>query len=384
MRIGMFTKSYVPTPDGVAYYVKGIQDAMSAMGHEVYIFTNTEHASQPFSDKNNIIRFPSLPFLPYPEYRVALFPFKKARKIAREKELDIIHIHTPFILGTTGYLAGKKEGIPRVATFHTNFVEMKGSLDGKILNEMFDVGWKYSKVLFKNCDAVIAPTQKMADLLISEDVCNSVNVVWNGVDPEQFNDPENKNRDISRFDIPEKRPIILFLSRVTRDKGVYTLLDASEKLYKEHGAVILVAGTGPEKTLLEAEAKRMGAEDRFRVLGYVSDEEKLGLYAQADVFVLPSKAETFGIVLLEAMASGTPVVAADSGGITEVVTDGENGLLFEYDDHEALAEKLGNILTDAKLRAKLVDNGRTFVNKKATIEESAKKTLAIYESLLRK
>ncbi|MCD6461148.1 MAG: glycosyltransferase [Thermoplasmata archaeon] len=381
MRIGMFTLTYPPTPDGVAYYVWEVKRALEALGHEVVVFTNTLSASQPSSDEGDMVRFRSLPFPPYPNYRVPFFPFKKGVRIARRKDLDIVHVHTPFMYGTMGYFVHRELGLPLVSTFHTNFTEMRGTVGGRFLNSfMIDLGWFYSLMLYRKSDAVLAPTEKMATLLRSEGVGDHVHVVWDGIDPRPYG--SKADVDLSRFGIPADRPLVLFLSRVTRDKGVYTLLDCAERVHREAGAVFVVAGTGPEREALAREVSRRGVGDFFRVVGFVSDEEKIGLYQRADVFVLPSKAETFGMVLLEAMAAGTPVVAAASGGILDVVRDGENGLLFPFGDSGSLADTLLRVLGDSGLRDGLIEGGRRFVNEEASIRKSAERTLEIYESLL--
>ncbi|MDG6220225.1 MAG: glycosyltransferase, partial [Candidatus Thermoplasmatota archaeon] len=280
--------------------------------------------------------------------------------------------------------AKRKTGLPLVHTFHTDFLNMRWTLKGRLLNSMFiDIGWAYSCAMYRRGDAVIAPTDLMRQQLKPYNIPVPIHVVWDGIDPAHYSPPPKL--DIrKRYRIEEGAPVVLFLSRLTRDKGVYTLLKAAKKVHKATGAVFIVAGTGPESHDLPRKAMEERMQDCFKVVGFVSEEEKLALYHQSDVFVLPSRAETFGMVLLEAMACKTPAIGAASGGITEVIRDGKNGLLFKWGDAEELAEKIINILEDNELRQRLVGEGWRFVNNEASIDASAKKTVEIYEGFMRK
>ncbi|MCK4717486.1 MAG: glycosyltransferase [Thermoplasmata archaeon] len=383
MRIGMFTKTYIPTPDGVAYYVYEAKRALDRE-HEVYIFTNALSHRGKVRRHGDIIRFPSIPFPPYPIYRIALFPFKKAVKIVKELDLDILHAHTPFMFGAMAFFAKRDTGKPLVSTFHTDFLNMRGTLKGRLVNHMFiDVGWAFSCAMYRRGDAIIAPTMLMKKELEKNDVHVPVHVVWDGIDHRHYSKPPTMDVR-KRFKVPRDSPIVLFLSRLTRDKGVYTLLDTAKGVHKKTGAVFIVAGTGPEQESLAAKAKKEKAEGYFRVVGHVSEVEKKALYHAADVFVLPSRAETFGMVLLEAMASHTPVIGAASGGIIEVIQDGQNGLLFPWGNSDELEQRLLMLLDDGNTRKRLVEGGYRLVTGAASIEASVKKTLEIYEGLLRR
>jgi len=383
MRIGLFTMTYPPTPDGVATYVQSFKNAVEREheGHEVFVITTMPESLGGVRCENNVFRLPSFPFLPYPVYRFAMLPFVRGLRIAKRLDLDIVHAHTPFLFGTMAYIVKKKLDIPLVSTFHTDFPSMKGTLDGKLLNSvLIDVGWKYSCGIYRSSDAVIAPTETMASKLREAHIRTPVHVVWDGIDPAYYARPTTT--DIGARFGAEGHRTVLFLGRLTSDKGVYTLLDCAEEVHRRTEAIFLVAGIGPERERLEAEVRRRKCGGYFKVLGYVTEEEKRALLQQADVFVLPSRAETFGMVLLEAMASGTPAVAAASGGILDVVSDGFNGLLFRWGDKNELAQRIMAVLEYGVDVESLVRNGKDFVEKKASITYSVRKTLDIYEGLL--
>ena len=385
MRIGMYTMTYVPTPDGVAYYVYEVKREMNRLGHDVYILTCGNDIGGRVKKKGDIFRFPSWAFPPYPVYRAPMFPFIRGLSVSKHLDPDILHAHTPFLFGTMAHLYKRQSGKPLVFTFHTDFDSMKGTLGGYVLNEhMIGMGWGYSSFLYRRADMVLAPTEIMAKKLRAlKDMWAPVKVVWDGIDPSQYCTPP-------RFDIRRKhgisqdQQIVLFLSRLTTDKGVYTLLEASKEVHKKTGAAFIMAGTGPELENLKKKAKEENAEEHFKVIGYVSEEEKKALYHAADVFVLPSKAETFGMVLLEAMACKTPVIGAESGGITEVIRDGQNGLFFPWGDADELAQRILMILEDKNTRNKLISGGYRFVTQEASIANSARRTLEIYEEVSRK
>ncbi len=400
MRIGLFTKTYPPIPDGVSYYVSQAKRAMEKE-HDVTVFTTRtifgRYVPAPVAEEENVLRFPAVPYPHYPQYPVPLFPYGRMICEAKKRGLEIVHAHTPFIMGAGAYLVHKHLQVPLVSTFHTNFVEMRGTVGGRITNLfLIDLGWWYTCGLYKRSDVVIAPTRKMADFLRKEGLDN-VEVVWDGIDISPFlggggragsEDGDVWRNFCERTGVPAfddgDGPLVLFLGRVTRDKGVYVLLDAAAGLHRKHGASFIVAGTGPEEFALREEVKKRGMTGFFFVPGYVSDAEKVALLRRADVFVLPSRAETFGMVLLEAMAAGVPVVAAASGGIVEVVEDGKNGLLVPFGDSEALAEAISSVLSDGRLRSSLVSTGKQFVVERGTIQTSVRRTIEIYESLLRR
>jgi len=182
-----------------------------------------------------------------------------------------------------------------------------------------------------------------------------IQVVTNGVDPDRF---APVDREEERF--PE--PTLLYLGRLKRYKRVELILGAVARLREQgHEARLLIAGRGDHEAALRREASRLGlGEDRVRFLGFVSEDEKLDLLRRAWVHVLTSPKEGWGIVNLEAAASGTPTVASDSPGLRDSVRDGETGFLVPHGDVGALAERIRRLLDDPDLRKRMGRRGRAF------------------------
>jgi glycosyltransferase involved in cell wall biosynthesis len=209
-----------------------------------------------------------------------------------------------------------------------------------------------------------------------------VRIVPNGVDIEKFKpttDVEAARRKLGLC----KEPVVLFVGSLIPRKGLSFLVEAAQKVVKEQEATkFLVVGDGPQKTLLENSISKANLSGNFKFLSKINEEALPTLYNCADVFVLPSIQEGQGIVLLEAEASGVPVVAFVIGGVNEAVKNGETGLLVERGDAEALADGLLKVLGDSALRERMGIAGRRFVAEKFTWDLCARRMLAIYHEAL--
>jgi len=365
MKIGHFSETYVPTPDGVATYIHTLKNSMKKYEQDIYVFTAAP------SQEKNVFSAKSIPLNFYQQYRTPIFPFFSILKKMKETKFDLVHIYTPFMMGSIGYMLGRKFGLPVIATFHTDFINMQHSVKLPFKNFLFKLAWKYNLWLYKKCDLVITPTKIIEDKLKKEGIKNT-KVVWHGIDPTNIRNanPEYAKQKLKLSD--EK--IVLFVGRLTKDKGIYTLLSIAEKL-KSHNMIIIFAGTGPEEANLKEKAKKF---DNVKVLGYVEEELKNSLYKLAFVFVLPSKAETFGYVLFEGMEADTPVIGAASGGILELIKDGENGFLIPFDDSKKLLEKILLLKENPELYKNIVSNGKEFLEKYGYIERHIESMNEIY------
>ena len=207
---------------------------------------------------------------------------------------------------------------------------------------------------------------------------SNVRIVPNGVDTEKFKPKENIQEIREHFGL-RNEPIVLFVGSLINRKGLPFLVEAAKKIIREQpDTKFLIVGEGPLKKQLTFSLKSANLSSNFKFLGNVKDDLLPSVYDCADVFVLPSIQEGQGIVLLEAQASGKPVVAFDVGGVDEAVRNNETGLLVEKGNCDALADGLLKFLLDKSLREKIGAKGREFVMENFTWDISAQKMLKVY------
>jgi glycosyltransferase involved in cell wall biosynthesis len=211
---------------------------------------------------------------------------------------------------------------------------------------------------------------------------SKVRIVPNGVDTEKFKPNENLQAIRTQFGL-RNEPTVLFVGSLIQRKGLHFLVEAAKKIVKEQpDTKFLIVGEGPLKKQLTISIETANLLGSFKFLGNIKDDLLPSVYNCADVFVLPSIQEGQGIVLLEAQASGKPVVAFDVGGVNEAVHNKETGLLVERDNSDALMDGLMKLLLDKPLRDKMGANGRRFVTKNFTWDICAQKMLTVYHEVL--
>ncbi|MGC8913235.1 MAG: glycosyltransferase, partial [Thermoplasmata archaeon] len=360
MRIAMFTETYPPTTDGVAAYVHALKKQLERMGHDVVVFTATK------SREKNVHSFVSLTVPFYRQYKFAVCPYFSSYYLLRKFRPDVVHLHTPFAVGSAGLFVARALRVPVVGSFHTNIKEMSRSIKSIFANRGFvAMGWRYALGVYWRCNALTVPSNVVKDFIYSSAIKPfrvKIRVVWT------LPDLEDTLKNIDRFDMRRELGIegkftVTFLSRITKDKGIYTFLGCAER---NRDMVFLVGGTGPEEKNVKEYVKLKKLEN-VKILGFVPEEKKGALLRASDVVVLPSFADTFGIILIEAMACGAVAVGSNAGGIKEFLKDGENGLLFEAGNVEHLSSVLRNLHNNDAMRKSLKQNGEKFVREHGDI-----------------
>ncbi len=306
------------------------------------------------ADAPGVISFPPDWTLPLPTYEDLNLRFPLVTDVlARVEELrpDVVHLATPGPVGVCGLVAARLLDIPVVGSYHTELGPYTLHLTRDLLvAQAMDlwVEWFY-----RQCRLVLAPTHAIADALRARGHAN-VTVWGRGVDADRFA-PHKRNEIVRGQLLDEGRGGVLLLSvgRLSHEKRVDVLLDAFRRL-REHAPDVRLAvvGDGPARAELEA-----AAPEGVRFLGELRGDPLAQVYASADVFCFPSTTDTFGQVMLEAAASGLPVVAANAGGAAELVQHGVTGLLVPPDDPVALADALAELVDDGPMRLALGRRG---------------------------
>jgi alpha-maltose-1-phosphate synthase len=312
-------------------------------------------------------------------------------------DANVVHCHTWYShLG--GVLIREGYGIPLVVTVHS--LEPLRPWKREQLHGGYDLSCWVEQTALGMADAVIAVSQGTRDdiLRVTTASPERVHVIYNGIDPNLYR-PVAKTDALTRYAIDPARPYVLFVGRITRQKGIVHLARAIPRIDRA-AQVVLCAGAPdtPEVGREMEEAVALAEHERAGVIWIremVARDVAIQLYSHAAVFCCPSIYEPFGIINLEAMACGTPVVASRVGGIPEVVVDGETGILvpvdiqsdaFEPIDPQRfsadLADALNRLLADAALRERMARAGRERVEREFAWEAIARQTAELYASLL--
>lgn len=293
--------------------------------------------------------------LPLPTYEALELRFPSIRDVVAEVEAaqpDVVHVTTPGPVGLSGLAAAKLLGIPLVGSYHTELGPYALHLTKDVVvAEALDL---YVFWFYRQCASVLAPTRGVAAAL-AERGFGARTLVWGrGVDTARFS-PDRRSEELRGRLLGEGGELMLLsVGRLSEEKRVHVLLEAFARLRDDlRGLRLAVVGDGPARDELGRDAP-----SGVTFLGELRGDELAAVYASADVFCFPSTTDTFGQVLIEAGASGLPVVAAAAGGALDLVGHGETGLLVPPDDPGALADALRELALDPALRQKLAGMGR--------------------------
>lgn len=352
-----------------------------AKKHEIFLIVP---AKRNFSKKNikqfptSIYRGGNAPLIKLASYFAT--SWKKALEIINKYDIDLVHSHHASDLSVP-----KK--IPTVNTAHhigillgnrllrnesllgvsgEDFVQkVLGGLGSMVINQTYS-----------RSDKIIAVSQFQKDILKSKNIGGKkIEVIPNGVNTERF-----KPRDTSLKERYNADNLVLYLGRLSKMKGVHRLIRNARKIIEENtNTKILIVGRGGYRKQLVKMRNKLDLKEDVFFLNYTFHPDKF--YNLADIYVLPSIFESFGMTVLEAMACGTPVVASKNGGTEEIITNGEDGFLFG--DEEEMVDKINFLLENKALRKKLGKKARNKILRKFSWQKVAKRTEKLYEKVLR-
>jgi glycosyltransferase involved in cell wall biosynthesis len=323
----VFSDSYKPYVSGVVNSIDIFNRELRSLGHEVFIFAPRYPNYQ--DTEPGIFRFRSVQAPTNRDFSVAIpFSLKFAPTI-RKLNLDLIHVHSPFVLGQVGAVQARRFNLPLIFTYHTLYEQYIHYVPlGQNLTREFVV--RLSRYFCNHCDLVITPTGKVKELLHDYGVQAPIEVIPTGIDLARFSqgDPTWLRKQLQMD--PEVK-LLLFVGRLTKEKNVDFLIRAfalTQKKFPETRLVI-VAG-GPEEERLKNLTMELGLTQQIVFMGQMTEQDLVNCYHGADFFVFPSVTETQGLVILEAMAAGLPVIAVDAFGVSDMIRSGIDGLLTRY------------------------------------------------------
>lgn len=321
MRVGFFTEVYHPVVNGIVASVDGLAGGLRVLGHEVYCFT--PHVPGYQERDEPVYRMPSLPLPVSAPYRLTVPVVSRRNRHAIINRLDVLHAHSPFVTGWMAVRYARRLRIPLVYTYHTQLEEYAHYVPFEE-HATRRAASTLTRSFANLADAVIVPTRSMREHLAQIGVSVRVEVIPSGIDLTKFSSGLRSAdlRESLGADAGER--VLLLVSRLAREKNVDLLIDALARCRAP--ARLVIAGDGPERPALEARALAAGVADRVKFLGAVDRGLLPDVYASADAFVFPSVTETQGLVLVEALAAGRLVIAADAPPVREVL-DGAGKLI---------------------------------------------------------
>lgn len=376
MKIGIFTDSYLPYTSGVVRSIQTFKEELTRLGHDVFIFAPSYRNC---NNESRVFRFASIPSLTNKEFSLAV-PFSlRLKPIIQGLQLDLIHVHSPFLLGRLGAKYARKEGIPLVFTYHTLYEEYVHYVPfARSLTK--ELAQKISRDFCNQCDLVIVPTAIIAEYLHKIGVKANIRKVPTGINVAQFQNGD-KAWLRQRFNIGVGEKILLFVGRLGQEKNIGLLLESFKLVNSEINQTTLVlVGGGPEEEELKSQADRLGIGERVIFTGTLPPEEVTNCYAGSDLFVFSSVSETQGIVITEAKAAGLPVVAVGAYGVSEMVEHGVDGYLTEPDPLQ-LSEHICHVLKLDSLREQMSSRARSNATKLSSANCTAQ-LVKCYKDLL--
>ncbi len=358
MKIGFFTDTYFPQINGVTYTIDSWKKELEKLGHEVYVYYPSAQGYYPRKREHE---FSSIGFPLYKGYRIA-FPLGITKKCSN---LDIVHIQGTFTMAAAAWHASKKLRIPKIFTYHTP-LEMYSFYFGKnIFSQNLVKLYSYwEKRLMNACDFITVDSNTIKRNLEKRGFEN-IETIPSGVDVK-FLKPQKKEIFRKKHNISSKK-VIGYCGRIGLEKNLDDLI----KIAPFFDGEILIVGNGPAVDYYKNLARKFR---NVKFLDFLKREELPYFYSALDIFVHPSKVETFGIVALESMACGTPVVGANALALKETIQNNKTGYLYESKNIPELLEKIQKAY---KNRARLQKKCRVYAK-----EYSVEKFGKLYEGLL--
>lgn len=382
MKVGMFVNYYTPSKGGMETSVINLCKGLNQAGHETFVFA-PEYPN--YADKEkNIFRYKSVRFNYGGYFYVMPIPFLSSgiEQTVASLNLDIIHSHQPYSLGDEALKFSRKFNIPLVFTHHIKYEDYFHYIP--IIPK--SISQKYIRKITTNysnkCDVVIAPSTAIKKLLIDHQVKSPISIIPSGIDIDNFTKDAGQREKIrEKYQIKNGDVTLITACRLTEEKNVKFLVESFNKIKKScPNAKFIIVGDGAVKKDLEKMVKDFRIEGDVIFTGLVNKEEIISLYQASDVFVFASLTETQGLVAVEAMAAGNPVVAIKASGIEDMVQSRENGILTgnSIDEFTGAVTK---VINNKELRERLSSQARVSSGK-FTIEIWTEKIVKLYQGLL--
>jgi len=388
MKIAYLTQSYPPMVSGAALIAERLAKEIAVRGHKVLVVAASDREDSYLTIEKDltVLRLRSIYNPMRVGQRFLLYPRNAILRSLRKFQPDVIQTHDPFQMGMLGLEYARRTKIPIVLSIHQLpwFVSA-------YLPEIYGIRyatettlWIYAHWLLQQFNTLITPTQTIADVIHSKTGIKA-EIISYGVDPQTFHPHLSRNDEAatrSRLNLPPDVPVILHVGRLDTDKHVERIIRAAVKSLQETDAHLLIVGDGRQKPALMELCRAKGITWRCHFPGYISVQEGLPeIYRIASLFVTASEIETQGIALLEAAASGLPIVAFRATCVPEIVHDGSNGYLIESGNETAFGNRMTELLINPEKARRMGQAGRRLITKH-NVETSVDTCERLYMELI--
>ncbi len=344
MKIAIVTEGYKPFINGVIVSIDLFAKQFRKMGHEVYIFAPSYPDHE--EDEEYIIRLKSIPSIVYENVRIPLPTYIKMDRLFSKIGFDIVHIQHPLIFGQLVKRLVKKYNIPLVFTHHSFYENYSHyiPLPQKFIKKM---AIKLSVDFSNSCDLVVTPTKTVKEVLRERGVTTSIEVIPTGINFKIF-DRATGDYIREKYGLNKNDKILLYIGRMSKEKNLNLLLDSFSLItFDFPNTYLMLVGDGPERKKMEKKARKLNIGDKAIFVNSQPYNEIPNYYKASDLFLFPSTADTQGLVVLEAMASALPVVAARSMCIEEMDIDKKAGYLTPNSPVK-FSKRINELLSDKK------------------------------------
>lgn len=376
MKIAMMTNNYKPFVAGVPVSIERLTISLRKLGHQIVVFAPSYDGQEPEPD---VIRYGALLKGVAGGFSVPNSFDPGIERQFRKGKFDLIHVHHPMMIGRMARHLSAKYKVPLVYTYHTRYEQYLHYVGLSGLKGIMPV---YLRNCMRACDVVIAPTLQMKENLKELKVEAAVKVLPTGLPEDSFCPNQTEANRLRRELLGDSTYLFCTVARLAKEKNLLFLLESLKIRKDVEGGDFKLAliGAGPEENHLKEQAKRMGLSREILFVGQIPNEQIKNYCLAADLFLFSSKSETQGIVLLEAMAAGTPVLAVSATGTEDVVISGENGYLTG-DDPGEFSARLMDILDKRELE--WLSRGAVRTAENYHCERIATEAVSIYEAVIR-
>ena len=381
MKILFLSDVYFPRVNGVSTSIKVFKNDLKKLGHEVHLICPA------YNEKNTdktVTTIKSKPIFFDPEdHLMSWTELNKKIEWIKKQKFDLIHIQTPFIAHYFGKKLAKTLNVPIIETYHTSFEDYL-HLYLPILPESF-ARWlsrNIAKYLCNHCHGIISPSEQLKETLKNYQVTKPIKVVPTGL-PDQSFKKTNKYTFRKLYNISPTDPLLLFVGRVAHEKNIDFLLHVYKYIASENKSIkFLITGEGPAFEHIQKLIKKLNLDRSVILTGYLeANNELLNCYASSDLFIFASKTETQGLVLIEAMAQGLPVVALAENG-TKSILENNPGAIIAKDDPKEFAKTCLRLLNNKKKLSEMSVKAKKEAKQKWGSVAQTEKLIALYEEVV--
>ncbi len=376
LRIGLFTDTYSPQINGVSISLQLVSEGLQRRGHQVTIFAPRIPGYK--DDQPGVVRLPSLKYLNDPPIYVAVLGTPRSTWSLTRKHFDVLHAHSPLTVGLLAYFTASTKNLPLIYTYHTSITDYTHYL--KIIGGTGVIRhaarW-FSTTSTNLGDQIVVPSPKFHRLLLEQKVNKPIHTIPNGIDLSNFKTAKNPGFFRNRLGLKPDAPILLSVGRVAPEKRLDFLIDAFVRMSdRVPDAHLVFAGDGSALQKLEEHAAATKVKDRIHFLGMVNRAELPDLLHEATIFLSASTTEVHPISVIEAIASGLPLVAVQDEAFEGMIFENENGHLTPLDVN-VFSDTLVKLLSDP-LKLERYGKRSAELSAKYSIEEQVRSLEDLY------